>query len=60
MGCGCRIPRKLRRRERLGDTAQALRGYQTVLDLWRRADPELQPFVAEARAAMIRLGSRSP
>jgi tetratricopeptide (TPR) repeat protein len=46
--------------ERLGDTAQALRGYQTVVDLWRRADPELQPFVTEARHALIRLGSRSP
>jgi hypothetical protein len=46
--------------ERLGDTAQAVRGYRTVLELWRRADPELQPFVTEARDAIIRLGSRSP
>jgi hypothetical protein len=24
-----------------------------VVDVWRRADPELQPFVVEARNALI-------
>jgi len=26
-----------------------------VVDVWRRADPELQPFVVEARNALARL-----
>ncbi len=41
--------------ERLGDPARATWGYQQVVGLWRHADPELQPFVAEARAALERL-----
>jgi eukaryotic-like serine/threonine-protein kinase len=35
--------------EQIGDTAGARQAYRTVLDLWRHADPELQPFVTEAR-----------
>jgi tetratricopeptide (TPR) repeat protein len=45
--------------EALGDTAAARRGYQTVVDLWRHADPELQPYVVEARDALGRLASHS-
>jgi serine/threonine-protein kinase len=46
--------------ERLGDRSAARRAYVTVTDLWRHADPELQPLVAEAREAVARLGERSP
>jgi serine/threonine-protein kinase len=46
--------------EQLGDTVGARRAYQTVVDLWRHADPELQPAVAEAREALARLHARSP
>jgi hypothetical protein len=41
--------------ERLGYRDEALRSYQFVIDMWRRADPELQPEVSEARAALLRL-----
>ena len=40
--------------ERLGDGATAVERYQFVIDVWRRADPELQPFVSEARAGLER------
>jgi tetratricopeptide (TPR) repeat protein len=40
--------------ERLGDRATAVEKYQFVIDAWRRADPELQPFVAQARAGLAR------
>jgi hypothetical protein len=30
----------------------ALESYQWVADVWRHADPELQPYVTEARAAL--------
>ena len=42
--------------ERLGDRPTALRHYQFVLAVWRNADPELQPYVAKAHAALKRLG----
>lgn len=41
--------------ERLGDRALALDDYRFVSEVWRHADPELQPFVEEARAAVARL-----
>jgi hypothetical protein len=41
--------------ERMGDTARARTAYRTVVDLWRHADPELQPHVTEARDALARL-----
>ncbi len=41
--------------ERLGDRALAVERYQFVLDAWRRADPELQPFVRVARAGLSRV-----
>jgi len=47
--------------ERRTDRDEALRSYQFVVDMWRRADPELQPYVSEARAALARLsGEESP
>ncbi len=41
--------------ERVGRREEALRDYAYVAELWRHADPELQPYVAEARAALTRL-----
>jgi hypothetical protein len=41
--------------ETLGERQKALDAYQFVVDVWRRADPELQPFVVEARAALTRM-----
>jgi tetratricopeptide (TPR) repeat protein len=41
--------------EQRGDTAAAIRGYRNFIDLWTNADPELQPRVAAARAALARL-----
>ena len=41
--------------ERLGRRGDAAANYAFVADVWRTADPELQPFVREARAAMERL-----
>ena len=42
--------------EELGDAEQARNAYATFVDMWRDADPELQPLVEEARAALKRLG----
>ena len=42
--------------EELGDAEQARNAYAAFLDMWRDADPELQPLVEEARAALERLG----
>jgi serine/threonine-protein kinase len=41
--------------ESLGERQKAMDSYQFVVDVWRRADPELQPFVVEARTALTRL-----
>jgi hypothetical protein len=35
---------------------QAAGLYRYVADLWKNADPELQPYVAEAHARLQRLG----
>jgi lipopolysaccharide biosynthesis regulator YciM len=43
--------------ERLGDTAKAVQCYGFVTAAWRRADPELLPYVAEAREGLARLGA---
>jgi predicted Zn-dependent protease len=42
--------------EELGDAEQARNAYAAFLDMWRDADPELQPLVEEARAALELLG----
>ena len=41
--------------EGLGERSKATESYQFVADVWRRADPQLQPFVVEARNALARL-----
>ena len=41
--------------ERLGDRETAARDYQYVADVWRRADPQLQPYVAEAKEGLLRV-----
>ena len=41
--------------ERLGKKAEAIVAYRFVADVWRNADPELQPYVTETRAALRRL-----
>jgi eukaryotic-like serine/threonine-protein kinase len=41
--------------ERLDDHPRALDAYRYVTAAWRHADPELQPYVAEARAGLERL-----
>jgi serine/threonine-protein kinase len=45
--------------EKMDETAMAKHWYGYVAALWRRADPELEPFVAEARVALGRLTSES-
>jgi len=45
--------------ERLGNRAKALAGYSFVAAVWMHADPELQPYVAEARAALKRLSGEA-
>jgi hypothetical protein len=41
--------------ERLGDREKAARDYQYVANVWRHADPELQPYVTEAREGLTRV-----
>jgi serine/threonine-protein kinase len=41
--------------EGLGERDKATQSYQFVTEVWRRADPELQPYVVEARNALARL-----
>ncbi len=41
--------------ERLGQREKALRGYGFVAKVWRHADPELRPYVDEARSGLQRL-----
>jgi serine/threonine-protein kinase len=44
--------------EKLGRRDQAMESYAFVASVWRTADPELQSYVAEARAGMSRLERR--
>jgi len=41
--------------ERLGEREKATESYRFVADVWHRADPELQPYVVEAREGLARL-----
>jgi eukaryotic-like serine/threonine-protein kinase len=41
--------------ERLGERETAAHDYQYVADVWRRADAQLQPYVAEAREGLMRV-----
>jgi hypothetical protein len=38
-----------------GDTASAISSYKNFVDLWKDADPDLQPRLTAARAALARL-----
>jgi eukaryotic-like serine/threonine-protein kinase len=42
--------------ERLGDQREAAECYGFVLATWRRPDPELLPYVAQAHEGLMRLG----
>ncbi len=56
-----RVPLMLERArlaERLGDRPTAVHYYQFVVQAWLHAEPELQPVVTEARAAIARLGGQ--
>ncbi len=44
--------------EQQGDTATAIRSYRNFVGLWEHADPEYQPRVTAARAALARLEHR--
>jgi hypothetical protein len=46
--------------DRLGQREAAEGLYRFVVDLWKRADPELQPYVAEARERLERLSAERP
>jgi len=46
--------------ESLGHRDKAVDYYGKFIDLWKDADPELQPQVEEARAAVVRLTGESP
>jgi len=41
--------------ERLGEGEKARRLYQLFIDFWRDADPELQGYVSQARAGLLRV-----
>ena len=41
--------------ESLGEREKAMQSYRFVVDVWRGADPELQPFVVEARTGLTRM-----
>ncbi len=43
--------------EALGERLKAMDSYQFVIDAWRHADPELEPYVREARAGLGRLAA---
>ena len=43
--------------ERMGDRDKAARDYQYVAAVWRHADPELQPYVTEAKEGLTRMAA---
>jgi hypothetical protein len=43
--------------EGLGEHRKAIDSYRFVVDVWRHADPELEPYVREARAGLKRLAA---
>jgi tetratricopeptide (TPR) repeat protein len=45
--------------ERLGRRAEAREEYQRVMNQWKSADPELQPFIDQARRGLARVGVAS-
>ncbi len=53
--CALGMLERARIAEGLSERQKAMDSYQFVVDVWRRADPQLQPFVIEARNALTRL-----
>jgi len=45
--------------ERMGERDKAIESYHFVAEVWRNADAELQPHVAEARESLKRLTGES-
>jgi len=41
--------------ESMGDTAKAIANYHAFIELWKNADPELQPRVADAKRRLARM-----
>jgi tetratricopeptide (TPR) repeat protein len=41
--------------EQLGRRAQAVSRYSALVDLWKKADPDLQPVVTDVKARLARL-----
>jgi eukaryotic-like serine/threonine-protein kinase len=46
--------------ERLGNREMAIEAYARVASVWVHGDPEVRPFVDEAKAALARLGGERP
>ena len=46
--------------DRLGQRETAEELYHFVAERWKKADPELQPYVAEARERWERLSAERP
>jgi uncharacterized protein (UPF0297 family) len=46
--------------ESLGKTEKAAENYSAFVELWKNADPELQPRVAAARAKLRRMSLDAP
>jgi eukaryotic-like serine/threonine-protein kinase len=46
--------------EERGDRAKAASEFTAFVELWKNADPDLQPLVAEVRKRLARLGSGEP
>jgi serine/threonine-protein kinase len=57
---GLRMMQRGRVAERLGRREVAMESYHWVANVWHHADPELQPYVAEARAGLTRLTAERP
>ena len=55
---GMLVLERARVADRLGQRQVAAGLYLFVADLWKRADPELQRYVAEARDRLERLSER--
>jgi len=43
--------------EKRGNRSKAIAAYRGFIDLWKDADPELQPFVSNARERLKTMGS---
>jgi eukaryotic-like serine/threonine-protein kinase len=52
--------KRARLSDRLGRRENAIADFDLVATAWRTADPELQPYVREARAALARLRAKTP